>query len=155
MNQESTQIEDTDNSDGQSIPNIDYRDFYISESPKHITKDSMRDIAELLAGIIKKDGTITHSSPAFIKNYDVSRLCYFFFRNSYSDYITDIDFSQPIHWYGSWQSFKYFVMRLYFYHKPLPPKYAETVVKAFRFDLERERGEEKGQIKEKTFKNNT
>ena len=155
MNQESTQIEDTDNSDGQSIPNIDYRDFYISESPKHITEDSMRDIAELLAGIIKKDGTITHSSPAFIKNYDVSRLCYFFFRNSYSDYITDIDFSQPIHWYGSWQSFKYFVMRLYFYHKPLPPKYAETVVKAFRFDLERERGEEKGQIKEKTFKNNS
>ena len=46
-------------------------------------------------------------------------------------------------------------MRLYFYHKPLPPKYAETVVKAFRFDLERERGEEKGQIKEKTFKNNS
>ena len=115
----------------------------------------MRDIAELLAGIIKKDGTITHSSPAFIKNYDVSRLCYFFFRNSYSDYITDIDFSQPIHWHGSWQSFKYFVKRLYSYNKNLPSNLSKNVVKAFRFDLERERGEEKGQIKEKTFKNNS
>lgn len=130
----------------------DYSWFCASEAP-NIDYKTMRNIADRLAGRVKKDRSIEQTQVAYIQAVDRLRFCYFFLNIiGYPDNIADVDFSKPIQWLGSWESLKYLVYRLY--SKSLPANLAEYITEAFRFRLKRQRNkEEKGKITKSTFNN--
>lgn len=152
MNQEFAQIEGTDAKTSQSTSAVDYRIFFASQAP-NIEYMPMRNIAARLAGKEKIGNSIVQSQLAYIQVSDMPRFCYFFLHKICPpDDITNVDFSKPIQWLGSWESLRYLVFRLYGKPKQLPSNLAKDITEAFRFKPGRQRNkEETGKIAESTF----
>lgn len=153
ISQEPAQIEGMATETPQSIMAVDYRRFFALQAP-NIEYMPMRNIAARLAGKEKVGNSIVQSQLAYIQVSDMPRFCYFFLHKICPpDDITDVDFSKPIQWFGSWESLKYFVYRLYGKAKQLPSNLAKDITEAFRFKLKHQCNEEIGKITESAFKN--
>lgn len=125
----------------------DYMGFHAIKFPKY-DYSVVRKIAAILTGQVNNTGSVKH----YLRAQDVPRFCYFFFGfNDYPDNNKEVDFTNPIQWNDSWQSFKYVAYCLYGKPKPFPSNVASIAVEAFRFVLEKQRCEIKGKISEDTF----
>ena len=153
MNQESAQIEGTDAKTSHSTSAVDYRIFFASQT-RDIEYKSMRVIAARLAGKEIVGNGIVQSQLAYIQVSDIPRFCYFFLHKICPpDNITNVDFSKPILWLGSWESLKYLVYRLYGKPKSLPSNIGKEITEAFRFKRMRQPKNNEGKITFKTFNN--
>lgn len=125
---------------------------YWAPIPPKMDYIKMRDIAIRLSG---KDKNGNNNLVPYISSCDISRFFFFFMHNILIlGNNREINFSEPIQWNGSWQSFKYLAYCLYDKDKPLPSNFADVVTKVFRFVLERQRkNKEPGEISESTFNN--
>lgn len=155
MSQESAQIEGMDTETSKSTMVVDYRIFFALQAP-NIDYMPMRRIASRLAGKEKVGNSILQSQFAYIQPSDIQRFCYFLLHKICPpDDITNVDFSKPIQWLGSWESLKYLVYRLYGKPKSLPSNIGKEITEAFRFKQLRQCKNSEGKIALKTFNNTT
>lgn len=66
--------------------------------------------------------------------------------------IKDDDFSSPVNWLRSWESYWYFIKRLYG-DECHPEKIKDISADNFRFNLKQNRGTEKGRVSATNFNN--
>lgn len=155
ISQEPAQIEGMATETPQSIMAVDYRRFFALQAP-NIEYMPMWNIAARLAGKEKDGNRIVLSQFAYIQVSDIPRFCYFLLHKICPpDDITNVDFSKPIQWLGSWESLKYLVYRLYGKPKSLPSNIGKEITEAFRFKRMRQSKNSEGKIALKTFNNTT